>query len=369
MNVLKMIGSTAFLMANKEIIRLTDIETAILYSDLAGAQDYWSERAESQDGYFYRTQNEIELNTTLSAKVQLRCLRLLEDKGLIKTKLKGLPAKKYFCIDSECMYRLSQLLQKGETCIAETEKQVKPKSTNKSGENVETSLAILDNQASTKGRTINNRVNNNKEIIIDNNKEKTDFSFLENDQEIIDTLPTYNDLEFSDERVARYPNGEQPDQNNSLDFSMQTVEVYECYIRIDEDEDGIAELRRIVYCGSEILDDEECDHVPFHTICPIPIPHKFFGQSLADRAMDIQLIKSTVTRQMLDNLYLTNNARVGAVDGQVNLDDLLNATPGGVIRMKSANAIQPIEVPAVTAQAFPIYYNNAFVYGDFGNVA
>ena len=186
MNVLKMIGSTAFLMANKEIIRLTDIETAILYSDLAGAQDYWSERAESQDGYFYRTQNEIELNTTLSAKVQLRCLRLLEDKGLIKTKLKGLPAKKYFCIDSECMYRLSQLLQKGETCIAETEKQVKPKSTNKSGENVETSLAILDNQASTKGRTINNIINNNKEIIIDyNNKEKSDFSFLENDPEII----------------------------------------------------------------------------------------------------------------------------------------------------------------------------------------
>jgi hypothetical protein len=135
---------------------------------------------------------------------------------------------------------------------------------------------------------------------------------------------------------------------------MQTVEVYECYIKIDEDEDGIAELRRIVYCGSEILEDDECDHIPFHAICPIPVPHKFFGQSLADRAMDIQLIKSTVTRQMLDNLYLTNNARVGAVDGQVNLDDLLNATPGGVIRMKSVNAIQPIEVPAVTAQAFPM---------------
>jgi len=174
------------------------------------------------------------------------------------------------------------------------------------------------------------------------------------DKEIIDTLPTYNDLEFSDERVARFPEGEQPDQNNSLDFSMQTVEVYECYIKIDEDEDGIAELRRIVYCGSEILEDDECDHIPFHAICPIPVPHKFFGQSLADRAMDIQLIKSTVTRQMLDNLYLTNNARVGAVDGQVNLDDLLNATPGGVIRMKSVNAIQPIEVPAVTAQAFPM---------------
>jgi hypothetical protein len=186
MNVLKMIGSTAFLMANKEIIRLTDIETAILYSDLAGAQDYWSERNESQDGYFYRTQNEIELNTTLSAKVQLRCLRVLEGKGLIKTKLKGLPAKKYFCIDSECIYRLSQILQKGETCISDKDNQVKQKSTNKSGEIVETSLAISYNQDSTKGRIINNIINNNKEIIIENNnKEKTDFSFLENDPEII----------------------------------------------------------------------------------------------------------------------------------------------------------------------------------------
>jgi len=186
MNVLKMIGSTAFLMANKEIIRLTDIETAILYSDLAGAQDYWSEKNEIQDGYFYRTQNEIELNTTLSAKVQLRCLRLLEDKGLIKTKLKGLPAKKYFCIDNECIYRLSQVLQKGETCIAEKDNQVNPKSTNKSGENVETSLDILDNQVSTKVLINNNRVNNNKEVIIDNNnKGKSDFSFSENDQQLI----------------------------------------------------------------------------------------------------------------------------------------------------------------------------------------
>jgi hypothetical protein len=183
---------------------------------------------------------------------------------------------------------------------------------------------------------------------------RSDLIAMGYDKEIVDTLPTYNDLEFSEERVARFPDGEQPDQNSSLDQSMQTVEVYECYIRIDEDEDGIAEMRRIVYCGSEILEDEECDYVPFHSICPIPIPHKFFGQSLADRVMDIQLEKSTITRQSLDNMYLTNNARIGAVDGQVNLDDLLNATPGGVIRMKSANALQPLQVPSVFGQAMPM---------------
>ena len=183
---------------------------------------------------------------------------------------------------------------------------------------------------------------------------RSDLIALGYDKSIVDTLPTYNDLEYSNERVARFDQGEQPDQNISLDQSMQTVEVYECYIRIDEDEDGIAELRRIVYSGSEILEDEECDYIPFHSICPIPVPHKFFGQSLADRTMDIQLEKSTITRQSLDNMYLTNNARVGAVDGQVNLDDLLNATPGGIIRLKSANALVPLTVQSTFGQALPM---------------
>ena len=174
------------------------------------------------------------------------------------------------------------------------------------------------------------------------------------DKDIVDALPSYDDLSFSPERVARFNQGEQPDQTQAIDPAMQTVEVYECYIRIDENDDGIAELRRIVYCGSEILEDEDCDFIPFHSICPIPIPHKFFGQSLADRVMDIQLIKSTVTRQSLDNLYLTNNNRVGAVDGQVNLDDLLNATPGGIVRLKNPNALVPLQVQSTFGQAMPM---------------
>jgi hypothetical protein len=174
------------------------------------------------------------------------------------------------------------------------------------------------------------------------------------DKTVVDELPSYDDLSFSPERLARFDQGEQPDQSQAIDPAMQTVEVYECYIRIDENDDGIAELRRIVYCGSEILEDEDCDFIPFHSICPIPIPHKFFGQSLADRTMDIQLIKSTITRQSLDNLYLTNNNRVGAVDGQVNLDDLLNATPGGIVRLKSPNALVPLQVQSTFGQAMPM---------------
>ena len=174
------------------------------------------------------------------------------------------------------------------------------------------------------------------------------------DEDTVMSLPTGDALEFSPERIARYTRGEQPSDMDSDDETMQLVEYFECYIKTDYDDDGIAEMRRVCYSGHEILHNEECDYVPFHSICPIPIPHKFYGHSLADRAMDLQLIKSTITRQMLDNLYLTNNYRVGAVEGQVNLDDLLTSTAGGVVRMKNANAIVPMTVQSNAGQSFPM---------------
>ena len=183
---------------------------------------------------------------------------------------------------------------------------------------------------------------------------RSDLIAMGYDEDLVYSLSTGDALEFSPERIARYTRGEMPTDQDTTDPSMQLVEYYECYIRTDMDGDGIAELRRVCYSNHEILHNEECDYVPFHSVCPIPIPHKFFGHSLADRAMDLQLIKSTITRQMLDNLYLTNNYRVGAVEGQVNLDDLLTSTAGGVIRIKNPNALVPMQVTSNANQSFPM---------------
>lgn len=182
---------------------------------------------------------------------------------------------------------------------------------------------------------------------------RSDLIAMGFDKKIIDSLPTSDALTFTEERLARFSNGEQP-TDPSLDFSMQTVEVFECYIKADTDGKGIASLKQVFYAGNEILSEEEADYVPFHSLCPIPIPHKFFGNSLADRTVDLQLIKTTLTRQILDNLYLTNNSRVTAVDGQVNLDDLLTSTAGGVIRVKSPGAVNQLNVQPVANQAFPM---------------
>ena len=175
------------------------------------------------------------------------------------------------------------------------------------------------------------------------------------DRKIVEQIPAYDRLTYAPERLARYSNGEIPEYIPVDDPSMQEIEIFECYIKADFNGEGANTLHRVVMGGEFILESEECDYVPFHSLCPIPIPHKFFGQSLADRTMDIQLEKTTLTRQLFDNLYLTNNARVVAVEGQVNYDDLLTSTAGGVIRAKNINAVQQLNVANTAAQTFPMF--------------
>ena len=87
-------------------------------------------------------------------------------------------------------------------------------------------------------------------------------------------------LAYTPERVARYSAGEQPYQVQTDDPAMQEIEVFECYVKTDIDGKGIASLVQVFYASNEILEDEkgkemveETDYVPFHSICPIPIPH------------------------------------------------------------------------------------------------
>jgi len=124
--------------------------------------------------------------------------------------------------------------------------------------------------------------------------------------------------------------------------------IHECYLRIDTDGDGIAELRKIIVGGNahnnyHILDNEEIEQIPFATVCANPMPHRFFGLSMFDMIGDLQEIKTTLMRQVLNNCYLQNNSRVIAVDGQVNIDDLLVSRAGGIVRVKNPNAVTPLQ--------------------------
>ena len=74
--------------------------------------------------------------------------------------------------------------------------------------------------------------------------------------------------------------------------------------------------------------------------------------SIADTVHDIQLIKSTIVRNLLDNMYLTNNSRYAVLAGQVELDDLLSSKPGGIVRMRAPGAVTALPTPQIQPFAF-----------------
>ena len=170
---------------------------------------------------------------------------------------------------------------------------------------------------------------------------------------LVDRLPAGEDWLQNAESVARRRDGDGvwPALDDPADAAGRRITVIEGYLRVDFDGDGISELRQVTVAGNELLVNEPVDMVPFADLTPILMPHTWIGRSIADLVSDIQIIKSIVLRQALDNLYLVNNARIEVVEEQVNLDDLLTARPGGVVRVKQPGAIRPLDVPPVFQSA------------------
>ena len=155
-------------------------------------------------------------------------------------------------------------------------------------------------------------------------------------------------FEFDDSRGLPWSDG----NVNSEDDSLQTYWLHESFMRMDYDEDGIAELRKVCSVGQKVLANEPIDRIPFVSLTPVKIPHKFFGMSIADLVMPIQEIKSVLMRNLMDNMYNQNFGRYAVLEGQANLDDLLTQRPGGVVRVKSPNAIMPLATPQLEQSSF-----------------
>ena len=163
-------------------------------------------------------------------------------------------------------------------------------------------------------------------------------------------------LSWDAERWARHMNdntGYPFDTNNTAtEDAMKEYWLHESFIRTDYDGDGIAELRKVCTVGSTILANDEVDNIPFISLTPIKVPHKFFGLSIADLTIPLQQIKSVVTRNLLDNMYNQNFGRFAVLEGQANLDDLLTARPGGIVRVKSPQAVTPLATPPLEPYTF-----------------
>ena len=166
--------------------------------------------------------------------------------------------------------------------------------------------------------------------------------------------------EFNQERTVRFNiDSSLPDFASVIDESMREAWVVEGYIKVDWDGDGLAELRQVTVGGESyetILQNEPVDDHPFVSITPIPIPHKFHGLSIADLVMDIQQIRSTIMRLLLDNMYGTNNNRWAYEQGKVDLNALLTNVPNQAVPTigPPGDKLMPMVAPPLGNFAFPL---------------
>ena len=173
--------------------------------------------------------------------------------------------------------------------------------------------------------------------------------------DVADLASAHDDMNTNVERYTRN-SALTNEMNERNDPAMKKVLYVESYIRVDYDQDGIAELRKICTAGDgkKILANEPCAVAPFATFCPDPEPHDFFGMSVADTVADIQRIKSSIMRNTLDSLAMSIHPRVAIVEGMVNVDDVMNTETGAIIRQRAAGQVQPMTMPFVGQQAFPV---------------
>jgi hypothetical protein len=150
--------------------------------------------------------------------------------------------------------------------------------------------------------------------------------------------------------------------------SHDLIKLEEIYMKLDQDDDGIAEWLKICLIGGKlaIYEDgsdawEQVDGHPYVWICPIPRPHSFYGDCPADFAIQPQKLKTATVRAIQDNMYLTVNQRTYVnMSADVNVDDILESRPGGIIRGRTApgEAFQSIVQPNLGA---PAYQFNQFL--------
>lgn len=163
---------------------------------------------------------------------------------------------------------------------------------------------------------------------------------------------SYNDTMTEAEQFERRGYDTMQDDESELDPSMKLVAVTECYMKIDIQNVGIPQLYRLTLGGGDyqLLDYEACSHIPFAVFECDPEPHTFYGNSVADLIINDQDAATAMLRGVLDNIAMTNSPRLSMVEGQVNIDDLLNNEIGGIVRMRQPGAVQELSVPFIAGQ-------------------
>lgn len=151
--------------------------------------------------------------------------------------------------------------------------------------------------------------------------------------------------------------GGSEDRTASAQWASEKVELFDLYMPVDWDGDGIAERRHILKSGDIVLVNEVFNHVPYAIQSTILMPHKAIGKSRAEITAPTARIKTAVMRGMMDNIYAVNAPQIVS-NKNVNFDDLLIKRPNGQVRTKHdgpvQNDVMPLMTPSIAREALTV---------------
>ncbi len=167
------------------------------------------------------------------------------------------------------------------------------------------------------------------------------------------------------ELLSRNPLGNFADSLDAGEANKRVLYV-EAYAKVDFGGSGIASLRRFCCAGShfKLLHHSPVNAVPFQIFSGFKEPHLWKGHSVADLTMDIQKIKSSVMRNMLDSLAKSIHPDTWLVEGQVSLDDASSNRVGKLIRTRAPGMIGELNKSFNGKEGFPMLDYLDEVKGD-----
>lgn len=187
------------------------------------------------------------------------------------------------------------------------------------------------------------------------------------DENQIRNLPIWTGPAHNAEEIARDTVNESifATGDEAANWPTRMVVITEHHVRMDFHKDGRPSLYRVMTGGEQgevlLRNGEpviiEENHIPFAAMTPFIITHRFWGRSVADLVVDIQRVKTALTRAMLDNAYMAVNPRpevAEAMSTDTTLDDLLIMRPGQPIRVKQPGGINWQVVPFVAENLLPV---------------
>jgi hypothetical protein len=175
------------------------------------------------------------------------------------------------------------------------------------------------------------------------------------DRDTVEQLPAFESLNTA-ERESRDTVGEHQKWDAAGAIGdLRQVEVVAHYIRLLDK--GKTVVWRVLTGHSEsvLVKREIVNRIPFAAITPYVVTHRFYGESVADKLIEIQRIRTALTRMGLDGGYFALNQRVEVAMHDANdftLPDLLRNEPGMPIRSKTGNAVKPIQAGGTGFNAF-----------------